>query len=637
MEKKKWFVSPYMIYFFLVIKVLAYYHLIEVNIFSNILVLETVGILALLFFHFGKCEWKYKHIIFFVFYTFFSVIMFADTMYYNYYNQTVSIQQVYQVSNVAKVPSSFLATLLPLSFFIIWDIPFAWHYFKVYAEKWENAGEKKGNKNLRRVANIGCILWIFFLAVNPWDWVGVKKVNSVEFFANHIRDIVDVTTNALYVELWEEKEVLEVVAGAQAEVTTTPEEEKLQGIAKGKNLIVIQLEAYQNFVIGAEYNGQVITPNINALLEKDTIYFDNYYSVIGKGNTADAEFASLNSLYPVIDGESYRLYTKNTYDGLPWKLKDRGYETYGFHGNEGAFWNRQEAYPYQGIDHFYSVEKMDDGDRIGLGVSDISMFNQMVDIVKQETKPFFAFAVTLTSHHPYDLPEEERQLSILPEDEDSKFANYLQSVHYTDRAVGQLIAGLKQEGLYENTVIALYGDHHGLNVTMDDNDIYVGRFLGKEYGYEEMLKVPFLVHTPNSGKTKTISTLGCQVDFFPTIASLMGIEIQQPYIIGQDLLTADHGFAAFTAYLFDGSFACDDVMFQISREGIFEGSKAWNRKTLEEVDSTKYEEQYKRALELKEASRQVMEQNLIADYVQHEVSVPEEQADTTCMPDEAIE
>ena len=616
---------------------MAYYSLIEVNILSNIVVLETIGIFALLFFHFGKSGLKQKRYIFFGFYTFFSVIMFADTMYYNYYNQTVSIQQVYQVSNVAKVPSSFLATLLPLSFFIIWDIPFVWYYFKSYAKHWETVEHKETNRKKRRMANVLCVLWILFLAVNPWNWVEVTKVNRVEFFANHIRDIVDVTSNAISVELWERQEVLEVVAEAQAEVTTTPEEKELYHIAEGKNLIVIQLEAYQNFLIGAEYNGQSITPNINALLEKDTIYFDQYYSIIGKGNTADAEFATLNSLYPVIDGESYRLYTENTYDGLPWKLKEKGYETYGFHGNEGAFWNRQVAYPYQGIDHFYSIEKMDDSEVLGLGVSDASMFHQMVEVLKKETKPFFAFAVTLTSHHPYDLPEELKKLSILPEDENSKFANYLQSVHYTDAAIGQLIEELKQEGLYEDTVIALYGDHHGLNVTMDDNDVYVGRFLGKEYGYEEMLKVPLLVHIPNSQQTRTISTLGCQVDFFPTIASLMGIEIQQPYIVGQDLLAADHGFAAFTAYLFDGSFACDDIMFQISREGIFEGSRAWNRKTLQEVDSSAYREQYEKALELKEASRQILEQDLISEYVQHQVEVGDEWIETTGMPKEAIE
>ena len=150
---------------------------------------------------------------------------------------------------------------------------------------------------------------------------------------------------------------------------------------------------------------------------------------------------------------------------------------------------------------------------------------------------------------------------------------------------------------------------------MDDNDVYVGRYLNKDYGYEEMLKVPCIIHIPGSGVNKTVSTLGCMVDFLPTVASLMGLDIEQPYIMGQNLLTAEHGFAAFTAYLFDGSFAYDDVMFHISREGIFEGSKAWNRHTLEEVAIDEYKEEYEKAVELKAASEQIMEQDLIADYV----------------------
>ena len=94
----------------------------------------------------------------------------------------------------------------------------------------------------------------------------------------------------------------------------------------------------------------------------------------------------------------------------------------------------------------------------------------------------------------------------------------------------------------------------------------------------------------------------------------MDFEMEQPYIMGQNLLMAEHGFAAFTAYLFEGSFAYDNIMFQISREGVFEGSNAWDRDKLETLDISKYEDQYQRAVELKEASRQVLEQDLISQY-----------------------
>lgn len=610
--------SPKLLWAFLILKVFTYYILIDVNLTQNFLVLGSVFILAILFSNLYQSSFSHKFLVFSILYGFFSIIMFADSMYFNYYNQTVSIQQVYQVSNVAKVPSSFIATLIPASFFILWDIPFVMYYFKKESKQWENQETKNNNGKRRMGISLGCVALILFLAINPFHNTWIIKINSVGFFTNHIRDIIEVSSNAVYTELWEPKEVLEVVEEETKDfVEPTAEEPKTKnyaGIAEGKNLIVVQLEAFQNFVIGASYNGTVITPNLNALLGMDSIYFDNYYAIIGKGNTADAEFATLNSLYPVIDGESYRLYTENTYNGLPWQLKDKGYATYGFHGNEAKFWNRQDAYPYQGIDNFYSIETLDDTEQIGLGISDSSVFSQMVDTVKKEEKPFFSFVVSLTSHHPYELPEELCELEILPEDEGSKFANYLQSVHYTDKAIGEMISKLKREGLYEDTVIAFYGDHHGLNCTMDDNDVYVGRYLDRDYGYEEMLKIPCIIHIPGSGVSETISTLGCQVDFLPTMAALMNLDLEQPYIMGQNLLTAEHGFAAFTAYLFDGSFAYDNVMFQISREGIFEGSTAWDRNTLKEIDIEDYYEQYSKAVSLKEASKQILEQDLIAKY-----------------------
>lgn len=608
--------SPKLLWAFLILKIITYYILIDVDLTQNFLVLGSVFILAILFSHLYQSSFSHKFLIFSVFYIFFSIIMFADTMYFNYYNQTVSIQQIYQVSNVAKVPSSFIATLIPASFFILWDIPFVMYYFKKSSKHWEKQITENNHGKRRMGISLGCVVLILFLAINPFDNTWIIKINSVGFFTNHIRDIVEVSSNVVAKELWEPKEVLEVIEEETKDFVKPtgdePEAIDYAGIAEGRNLIVIQLEAFQNFVIGASYNGKMITPNLNLLLEKDSISFDNYYAIIGKGNTADAEFATLNSLYPVIDGESYRLYTKNTYNGLPWQLKSKGYVTYGFHGNEANFWNRLEAYPYQGIDNFYSIENLDDTEQIGLGISDSSVFLQMVDIMKKEENPFFSFVISLTSHHPYEMPEELCEIEILPEDEGSKFANYLQSVHYTDKAIGELVSKLKKEGLYEDTVIAFYGDHHGLNCTMDDNDVYVGRYLGRDYGYEEMLKVPCIIHIPRSGVSKKISTLGCQVDFLPTMAFLMNLELEQPYIMGQNLLAAEHGFAAFTAYLFEGSFAYDNVMFQISREGIFEGSSAWNRETLEEVDIEDYYEQYNKAISLKEASKQILEQDLMA-------------------------
>jgi phosphoglycerol transferase MdoB-like AlkP superfamily enzyme len=237
--------------------------------------------------------------------------------------------------------------------------------------------------------------------------------------------------------------------------------------------------------------------------------------------------------------------------------------------------------------------------------------------LQQQEGPFFTFAITLTNHHPFVLDEQYRTLTLAEEDKDTKLGAYLESIRYTDEAIGQLIADLKAADLYDDTVIALYGDHHGLNCGMDDVIDQVSAFIGRTYDYDEMLNVPMMIHVPKSGVAETISTTGGQIDFMPTIANVMGLTLDDTLILGQDLSNATEGFVAFTSYLFEGSFATNEIMFQISREGIFEGSRAWKIGTNEEVDASLYQEDYDKAILRKQTSEEILDQNLIAEFITH--------------------
>ena len=612
MGKVKSFVtSPWILIVLMCIKLFTYYSLIHVNLFGRLVAIGSVLILLLLFFEFGTSRFKYSHIVFFVIYVGFSILMFADSMYFNYYNQTVSVKQLWQASNVAKVPDSFIATLIPASFILLFEVPATYVLFRKYANDWA----KKLHLTRKKIARCRWVLLLALLvvAINPMDAKAIRKFNSIEFFSNHINDVYNSAKDSITSKYVPENQVLDKVE----EVKETPKAATYEGLCKGKNLIVIQMESLQNFVIGATYNGQEITPNLNALLKKDTIYFNNFYANIGKGNTVDAEFTTLNSLYPVIDRECYSLYTKNTYNGLPWLMRNEGYSALAIHGYEGSFWNRENAYPYQGFQEFYSQEDLISDEIIGLGISDKSMFTQTIDILKKQKAPFFSFIVTLTNHHPYILPEELATIDLLPEDKGTAFGSYLQTVAYTDAAIGEFIEQLKDEGLYENTVIALYGDHHGLNCNMDANFQSVSKFIGKKYDYDEMFKVPLIIHVPNSGIRDTISTTGGQIDFLPTIANLFDITIPQPYILGRDLINSDSGFVAFTVYLFEGSFIKDNTMFEISREGLFDGSRAWDINSGEKLEIDLFKSDYERALKLKETSRFILDNDLMANMFTH--------------------
>ncbi len=605
--------SPYFVIFLFVFKMMVYYSLIKVNRMEIVMIVLSLIVWGTIFICFGRSGLKRKSAIFLTVYFLLSLLMFADTMYYNYYNQTVSIRQLWQAKSVTAVPKSFIATLIPASFLLFLDIPFAYYSFKKYSTK-EILQRLYNWRKLKYVLYVMTAV-IITLIVNPFHSAAIERVNSMEFFTAHVTDIYETISDNLSQGKMEQEEILDVLE----EVTPVIKLPKYNGIGEGKNLIVIQLEAVQDFVIGAEYNGQEITPNMNRLVEGNTLYYDHYYTNVGKGNTSDAEFSSMNSLYPVEDGESYRLFQDNTFHGLPWLMREKGYYAFAIHGFEGSFWNREYAYPNQGFQNFYSMEDLNQDEIIGMGISDKSMFRQLVEILRQQTTPFFTFAITLSNHHPFDIDDQYRTMTLKEEDQDTKFGNYLQSVHYTDEAIGQLIADLKAAGLYENTVIALYGDHHGLNCGMDEITDQMNAFIGRTYDYDEMLNVPLIIHVPGSGVNQTISTTGGQVDFMPTIANVMGLSLDQTFTVGQDLSNATDGFVAFTTYLFEGSFATNDIIFEISREGIFEGSRAWKIGTNEVVDAALYRAEYDKAILLKTTSKEILEQNLIAEFITHGV------------------
>lgn len=621
---KKIIQSPVMLLVLMAIKLITYYSLIDVSLTRNFLVLSSICILLLIFFDFATCKIKYRSLLFLLIYGGFTILMFSDTMYFNYYNQTVSVKQLWQASNVAKVPKSFFATLIPASFILVFEVPFVFYYFRKYSQAWieeYNITRKK----VRRYRYV-LVTLLLVVAVNPLGNRKLIKINSVEFFANHVNDVVSAVMKNTRASSVSEVEVMQEVNGVAG---AEKESRNYQGLAKGKNLILIQVESLQNFVIGAKYNGQEITPNLNKLLGKDSFYFDHYYSNIGKGNTVDAEFSTLNSLYPVIDRECYSLYEQNTFNGLPWLMRENGYYSFAVHGYVGSFWNRENAYPYQGFEEFYSQEDLDDTEQIGLGISDKSMLKQAANIIVEQDKPYFAFLNTLTNHHPYELEESEYLLTLAEEDKGTMFGKYLETVAYTDAAIGEFIEDLKEKGVYENTVIALYGDHHGLNATMSENKQRVTEFLGKDYDYDEMFKVPLIIHVPGTGLKETVSMTGGQIDFLPTICNLFDIKIPQPYILGRDLLNSKEGIVAFTAYLFQGSFVKNNVMFEISREKLFEGSRAWNIDTGEELDIEPYEEDYKQTVKLKESSQYILEHDLMASMFDHNKTIQRQDDDPT--------
>ncbi len=387
------------------------------------------------------------------------------------------------------------------------------------------------------------------------------------------------------------------------------------GIAKDRNVIVIQVEALQDFVINLNYKGQELTPNLNMLLLSDSIYFNRFFQQLGKGGTSDAEFVTQNSLYPSMDLPAYSKYQNNKFMGLPIILREKGYATMAFHAYKPEFWNRQNIYPMLGYDRFINLHDFNPEEIFGWGLSDKYFFKQSAKYLSTATQPFYSFLITLSSHHPYALPKKYKTVKLQTEHENTALGRYIQAIHYADEALGLFIDELKRYDLFSNSIIAIYGDHRGIPNGVTENDKLMSVLLGHEYTFDESLNVPLIIHIPGTDVSETNIITGGQMDFLPTMLNLLGIKESRVKLFGQDLLNAESGFVASQSNMIKGSFIDDYKIFVMSRDGVFEHSKAWNLSSREPVDLELCRDGYERALRDIQQSEYILSNDLIKEFV----------------------
>ena len=295
-----------------------------------------------------------------------------------------------------------------------------------------------------------------------------------------------------------------------------------------KHIVLIQLESMQEFLKNAKINGKEITPNFNKFV-KENIDLQN---LIGqsKTRTADSEFSTATSLYPVQDSMAFQNYYANTYDTSYSLLKKNGYITYYLHGNTSNFWNRGAVYTNWKVDNQYYIDKFNynkDTDILNNYLDDEKLLLQSVDILKNSKNKIFMSMSTATLHSPYNIKSRQDKITIdVGEYKGTTFGNYLETANYVDYCFGKYIEKLKIEGIYDNTIIVFYGDHYGLaqkDPQMIDffsknnipvNDAYLAYnenrlFSGMRIPGKENIKIE-----------KVVS----KIDILPTILQLTGIK-----------------------------------------------------------------------------------------------------------------
>ena len=129
------------------------------------------------------------------------------------------------------------------------------------------------------------------------------------------------------------------------------------------------------------------------------------------------------------------------------------------HGGAGSFWNRDNAYKSFGYDYFMPLSYYQNkkGYYLGYGIKDKLFFDQSIKYMEHLPQPFYLKMITVTNHYPYDLNKKNQSID-KTDTGDKTVDGYVQTAHYLDQAIGELMSYLKKSGLDKNTLIMLYGD-----------------------------------------------------------------------------------------------------------------------------------------------------------------------------------
>ncbi|WP_240647351.1 LTA synthase family protein [Paenibacillus nanensis] len=495
-----------------------------------------------------------------------SFLLFSDVIYYRYFQDLITVPVLLQLSQVESLGGSIHTLLRPWDFWLLADavilVPYAvyviWKGREDLAERRvSSAGKPLWRKAVLRIGGSAAVFLLgyslFFTNLNhatdTWakglfekNWWNLSIYNVAGGLGFHGYDVYRYAQlNWLGAEAVTAEQLTETELWMQdrGNARKALEQDPLFGAYKGSNVLMVQMESMQTFMLGKSIGGTEITPNLNKLME-ESAYFANFYHQTSQGRTSDADFAVNCSLQPMKSGSVFIQYASHDFQCLPEKLKDNGYSASVFHPYQGGFWNRNVMYKNMEYDQFYSLKHYTMDEPLGWALGDKSFYRQSMDVVADLPQPFHAFMISLTSHHPYKLPKAEKKLNV-EELDGTIMGDYLQAVHYADAALGELVERLKAEGLWEKTIFVLYGDHDN---SIQDWDLYQ-RFMDNPSDpleREQVIKsVPLLIHLPDGAHAGRYDAVGGQLDVSPTLLHLLGISAGEPYWLGQPLLTEQTG------------------------------------------------------------------------------------------------
>jgi len=311
---------------------------------------------------------------------------------------------------------------------------------------------------------------------------------------------------------------------------------KYTGIFEGKNLIMIQLEGIDNWVVTEKD-----TPNLYKLMKEGINFTDHYSYYNGGGSTFNSEFAvNTGFITPLSYTQNAYTFNKNNFPySLATLLKEQGYTANAFHMNTGEYYSRATNYRNWGYDNYYGLidtgDYTDESYQLDRELILNEKFNKLM--FPTDGTKFLNYIITYSNHTPFTTASGVCNLlykvdngpdSIPPLKSEENCIR--RQAKETDYMIELLLKNLKEKNLLENTAIVLFSDHYLYTV----NDKYLLKKY-KETDNNLINKTPFFIWSSDISPT-TIKKTTSQLNILPTVLNLMGIKYNQNNYIGKDAL-----------------------------------------------------------------------------------------------------
>ena len=545
----------------------------------------------------------------------FTILNIINSIYYAFFYSFVSVGLLESIGQTGEVTNAiwdkmkwynFVYLLMPVLYYV---------YHRYLVNKDYIKAVEKIERSLKTFIYAiilgGIVLFSNIASLESWETQRLDQQWNREFIVqrfgflvyqgNDIIKVIDTKINAAFGEEKAMKRFTEYYS-EKSEHTKN----KYTNTLEGYNVIALHMESIMQFLIGLEINGEEVTPNLNKLVKEDnSMYFDNFYAQVSVGTSSDTEFTLNTSLMPVQSGTVFVSYYNRNYESLEKLLSDKNYYTFSMHGNKAAMWNRNKMHYSLGYKKFYDESQYELDEIVGLGLSDSSFYKQSNDMITEinnmikesnEYEHYMGTMISLTNHTPFDDPiytkgedafdvtyhtgkidphtKKEIVYPYLSRDDMSLLGRYIQSVHYADNCIGELIDYINSNPAFDKTLFVFYGDHaaqiskndfkHMMNfnpLTGEDyteEDPEYNEF--DYYDFEVFKKVPLILFTKDKKLKGTYSYPMGMIDVLPTISNMLGIEPK--YALGNDIFNIkDKNMVVFP----NGNFLTKDVYYYDSQ------------------------------------------------------------------------